>query len=132
MHVKPAHALYTTEQRSRRDIDNQINQQSKKQHRIPDYFCRRAQLLGIARALECHHDQVQKPQRVKRRQPERDVVIGDLLEGYGLVLDRFNKRRADIWFYKQVAGSVLPLLRRTLLRIGALVWLGRILRRLIS
>jgi hypothetical protein len=63
---------------------------------------------------------------------EREAVIGDLIEGYGKVLERFNKGRADIWFYKQVAGSVLPLLRQAILRIGALVWLGRILRRLIS
>lgn len=66
------------------------------------------------------------------RKRERDVVIGDLIESYGQILERFNKRRADIWFYKQVAGSLWPLLRRALLRIAALVWLGRILRRLIS
>src|SRR6266404_582298 len=66
------------------------------------------------------------------RKEEREVLIGDLTEDYGEVNNRFNKRRADIWFYKQVFGSVWPLLRRALLRIGALVWLGRILRRLIS
>ncbi|HWN08349.1 MAG TPA: hypothetical protein VNO50_03605 [Pyrinomonadaceae bacterium] len=63
---------------------------------------------------------------------ERDEVIGDLIESYGHVLRRFSKRHADIWFYKQVVGSVLPLFRRTLLKVGALVWLGRVLRRLIS
>ncbi len=62
---------------------------------------------------------------------EMEVVSGDLIEGYGTVLERFDKRRADIWFYKQVVGSLLPLLRRALLRIGTLVWLGRILRRLV-
>jgi hypothetical protein len=66
------------------------------------------------------------------KRDEREIVIGDLLECYGQLVLRFNKRRADIWFYKQVIGSLLPLLRRALLRIGALVWLGRILRRLIS
>ena len=63
---------------------------------------------------------------------DRDIVIGDLTETYGKIFQRFNKRRADIWFYKQVIGSLWPLFRRTMLRIGALVWLGRILRRLIS
>lgn len=63
---------------------------------------------------------------------DRKILIGDLIEEYGDVLGRFNKRRADIWFYKQVAGSLLPLLRHSLLRLGALVWLGRVLRRLIS
>ncbi len=63
---------------------------------------------------------------------ERDFVIGDLIEGYGEISTRFNKRRADLWFYKQVAGSLWPLLRRALLEIQALAWLGRILRRLVS
>lgn len=66
------------------------------------------------------------------RRDEWEIVIGDLLETYGQILVRFNKRRANIWFYKQVVGSLFPLLRRALLRIGALVWLGRILRRLVS
>lgn len=66
------------------------------------------------------------------RQAERDIVIGDLLECYGQLAQRFDKRHADIWFYKQVIGSLFPLLRGALLRFGALVWLGRVLRRLIS
>ncbi|HXM48851.1 MAG TPA: hypothetical protein VN956_13495 [Pyrinomonadaceae bacterium] len=66
------------------------------------------------------------------KKEEREILIGDLFESYGQIETRFNKRRADIWFYKQVACLVLPLLRRALLRIGALVWLGRMLRRLIS
>jgi hypothetical protein len=63
---------------------------------------------------------------------ERDGVIGDLVESYGRLVCRFGKRYADIWFYKQVFGSLSPLLRQQILRIGALLWLGRILRRLIS
>jgi hypothetical protein len=63
---------------------------------------------------------------------EREIVVGDFIESYSHVLSRFSKRRADLWFYKQVAGSLFPLLRRALLKVGAFVWLGRILRRLIS
>ncbi|HEY0348402.1 MAG TPA: hypothetical protein VGC60_09645 [Pyrinomonadaceae bacterium] len=63
---------------------------------------------------------------------DQEVAIGDLVELYGSILKRFGKRRADFWFYKQVAGSLLPLLRRALLRIGSLVWLSRAVRRLIS
>jgi hypothetical protein len=66
------------------------------------------------------------------KKDERDVVIGDLIEEYGKMVKRFTRRRADIWFYKQVIGSLWPLVRRALLRVGALVWVGRILRRLIS
>jgi hypothetical protein len=63
---------------------------------------------------------------------ERDFQIGDLIEDYGRVLERFSKRRADFWYYKQVFGFVFSSLRRMLVRIGAFVWLGRILRQLIS
>lgn len=63
---------------------------------------------------------------------DREVVIGDLLESYGRLLRRFSKRRADFWYYKEVVASMFPLAGRALLKIGALVWLGRVLRRLIS
>lgn len=63
---------------------------------------------------------------------EREIVIGDLVEVYGEMVRRFNKPRADFWFYKQVLGSLWPLFRRAVGRIGALVWLGHVLRRLIS
>lgn len=63
---------------------------------------------------------------------ERDVVIGDLIECYSRVVGQFGKRRADIWFYKQVAGSLWPLLRRAIVKLGVLVSLGKVLRRLIS
>ncbi len=66
------------------------------------------------------------------RRNERDEVIGDLIETYGHVLRRFGKARADLWFYRQVVGSIAPLVRRCFVRIGALIWLGRILRRLTS
>ena len=63
---------------------------------------------------------------------ERETIIGDLQECYGKLMRRFGKRAADLWYYKQVVGSVWPLLRRAVLKFGALVWLGRMLRRLIS
>jgi hypothetical protein len=66
------------------------------------------------------------------RKEEREALIGDLAECYGEVIRRFGKVRADIWFYKQVAGSLFPLIRRAVLRVAALAWLGRALRRLIS
>jgi hypothetical protein len=66
------------------------------------------------------------------RREERDEVIGDLIESYAHILRRFSKRRADIWFYKQVAASLWPLFRRAVMKLVGLVWLGRFLRRLIS
>jgi hypothetical protein len=67
------------------------------------------------------------------KRDEREYVIGDLIEDYYEVLNRFNKKwRADLYFYKEVMRSIGPLFWRALLRISTLVWLGRILRRLIS
>ena len=63
---------------------------------------------------------------------DRDTVIGDLTECYPKVLRRFSKRRANVWYCKEAASFLFPQLRRALLKIGALVWLGRVLRRLIS
>ena len=61
---------------------------------------------------------------------EREVVIGDLVQEYNHITQRFGKRRADIWFYKQVMWSLWPLLRRTAVRCAGFVWLARLLRRL--
>jgi hypothetical protein len=63
---------------------------------------------------------------------EREVIIGDLVEEYGRIMQRFGQGHADIWFYKQVILSVWPLLRRAVARVAAFVRLGRLLRRLIS
>lgn len=66
------------------------------------------------------------------RTEEREAVIGDLVECHTRMIRRFGKRRADLWFCKQVLDSLLPLIRRAIVKIGTFVWLGRILRRLIS
>lgn len=66
------------------------------------------------------------------RQNEREPVIGDLIEEYDCLVQKFTKRRADLWYYKQVINSLFPLLWRMLVKVGAVVWLGRIVRRLIS
>src|SRR3954470_20541152 len=58
------------------------------------------------------------------RSSERDIIIGDLQECYDEIAREFGKGAADIWYIKQVCGSVFPLFRRAVLRIGALVWLG--------
>jgi hypothetical protein len=63
---------------------------------------------------------------------EREAVIGDLVQEYGRIRQRFGRRNADIWFYKQVIWSLWPFLRRALVRLGTLVWIGRLLRRLNS
>jgi hypothetical protein len=63
---------------------------------------------------------------------EREAVIGDLVQEYGCIMLRFGQRHADIWFYKQVILSVWPFLRRAVARAAAFLWLGRLLRQLIS
>jgi len=59
---------------------------------------------------------------------ERAAVIGDLVEEYRLMLRRFGRRRADVWFYKQVIFSMWPFVRRVLARAVTLLWLSRLIR----
>lgn len=56
---------------------------------------------------------------------ERAAVIGDLVEEYRYIHRRFDRRHADVWFYKQVSMSVWPFIRFTVSRIAAFVWLSR-------
>jgi len=56
---------------------------------------------------------------------ERAAVIGDLIEEYRLMLRRFGRRRADLWFYKQVIFSIWPFVRRVMARVVTLLWLSR-------
>lgn len=62
---------------------------------------------------------------------EREAVIGDLIQEYRRIMQRFGRRNADIWFCKQVISSLWPFLRRAIVRLGTLFWVGRLLRRLI-
>jgi hypothetical protein len=63
---------------------------------------------------------------------EREVLIGDLVEEYNYIKERFGKRKADLWFHKQVIWSLWPFMRRMAMRCAAFVWVGRVLRRLTS
>jgi hypothetical protein len=56
---------------------------------------------------------------------EREALIGDLVEEYGEIVHRFGKRYANLWFYKQVAFSIWPFVRRAVTRAAALIWLSR-------
>ena len=61
---------------------------------------------------------------------EREAVIGDLVQDYRHIRRRFGKRKADFWFHKQVIWSLWPFLRRAVVKSVALVWVGKLLRRL--
>jgi hypothetical protein len=56
---------------------------------------------------------------------ERAAVIGDLAEEYRHILRQFGRRRANIWFYKQVTFSIWPFVKRVLARVVTLLWLSR-------
>jgi hypothetical protein len=56
---------------------------------------------------------------------DREACIGDLIEEYRDIYERFGKLRADFWFSTQVVLSTWPLLRRLILRIAILLLLGR-------
>jgi hypothetical protein len=56
---------------------------------------------------------------------ERVHMIGDLAEEYKDVYERFGRRSALTWYYKQVYDSLRPLVRRTITRLSALLWLWK-------
>jgi hypothetical protein len=51
---------------------------------------------------------------------DREVVIGDMAERYGIKVELRGKLRANLWFYQQVVWSVWPLLQRTLVKLRRL------------
>lgn len=61
---------------------------------------------------------------------DKEAVIGDLVEDYGKLQQEFGHRRANIWFYKQVASFIYPLLRRFVAKVGGLIVIGEWLRKL--
>jgi hypothetical protein len=53
----------------------------------------------------------------------RDAVIGDLNEEYASVmLPRFGTRRANFWYWSQVARSISPLMARRLFQVVVQLW----------
>jgi hypothetical protein len=61
---------------------------------------------------------------------DREYLIGDLDEEYLEVRAKFGPRLADIWYYKQVATSAWPMIRKAV-RWGLLSTIGMWIRRFI-
>lgn len=66
------------------------------------------------------------------KRDELDAVVGDLLEKYKKIWERFGPRRAKFWFYSEIARSLWPLLKRLVVRAGGLIALGEWIRRHVS
>lgn len=66
------------------------------------------------------------------REQEHDAFIGCLTERYGCMVEKFGKRRADIWYYAEVARSLSPLVRRFGAKAIKLAILGEWIRRIIQ
>jgi hypothetical protein len=65
------------------------------------------------------------------KREEQDAVIGDLLERYVKKHKRLGKRRADIWFYMEVARSLWPLAKRSGAKAIKIAVVGEWIRRMI-
>ena len=61
----------------------------------------------------------------------RQTIIGDLIEEYAEVRNRFGQNRADYWFRVQVAFSLWPIIRRLLLKAISLTWIVKLIRRVV-
>jgi hypothetical protein len=60
----------------------------------------------------------------------REVLLGDLVEEYPTVVAKFGARRAKLNFYVHVVFSILPLVRNTLMKWGAVGWVVELIRRI--
>lgn len=59
---------------------------------------------------------------------ERVNIPGDLAEEYGEIAAKHGERFAKVWYYKQVAASAWPLIRKAI-RWGVLAWVEEWIRR---
>lgn len=60
---------------------------------------------------------------------DRINLIGDLEEEYRESQERFGRRPAIFWYYKQVFASIGPVLWKQLVKWGVLAWIGEWIRR---
>lgn len=63
---------------------------------------------------------------------DREIIIGDLVEEYSDVYSRLGRRKTNRWFYKQVIGSILPVLYRAVINSKLVAWLARHIRRVVQ
>jgi hypothetical protein len=62
------------------------------------------------------------------REERRTNILGDLAEEYCELAEKFGERFATIWYYKQVAASVLPLIRKAA-KWSLPLWAGALIRK---
>lgn len=64
----------------------------------------------------------------------RESLLGDIEEEYQEIRAEYGERIAKLWYYKQLLALVWPTLQmsgRTLVKWGAVGWVGEIVRRLV-
>lgn len=65
---------------------------------------------------------------VLRTKEERLNIPGDLEEEYRGIAAKYGERYARLWYYKQVAASAWPMVRK-MIRWGVLTWVAEFVRR---
>ncbi|HEV2864240.1 MAG TPA: permease prefix domain 2-containing transporter [Pyrinomonadaceae bacterium] len=63
---------------------------------------------------------------------DKEIVLGDLTEQYILKVEHVGKRRADGWFYVEVARSLWPLAKRSVAKAVRFAMIGEWIRRMIK
>ena len=61
---------------------------------------------------------------------DRVTLLGDLTEEYPKLVKKFGLRWAKVYFYKQVLWSILPLIRKTVIKWGLFGWLVELIRKI--
>jgi hypothetical protein len=63
------------------------------------------------------------------REERKTNILGDLTEEYSELAQKFGRRFATIWYYKQAVASAWPMLRKVA-KWGLFLWAGELIRRL--
>jgi hypothetical protein len=61
----------------------------------------------------------------------REYLVGDLAEEYTEIAANQGEQFAKVWYYKQVAASAWPMIRKVL-RFGLYIWIGEWIRQRIK
>jgi hypothetical protein len=90
-------------------------------------------LLGLSEQSDQETSTTQLPQGAEKLlyfilpKDLRESLPGDLEEEYRtIMLPKFGLRFARVWYWKQVVGSVLPIIQNRLIKLFKLAWVGKL------
>lgn len=89
---------------------------------------------GVITVSTIHSEKLIPPNRAEQllllilSKPEREYLVGDLAEEFAEIGAKHGARYAKLWYYKQVAASAWPMVRKAV-KWGVWAWVGEWIRR---